>query len=83
MKKYTLSGGLHGVAEELLRPQDRKNGTGQSADPVFYVYVEAVSCPLSPHHRITGMIAFSLHLCYSIKYHTVPVMGSKYRRHTS
>ncbi len=30
------------MAEELLRSQDRKCGTGHSADPVFFVYGEAV-----------------------------------------
>ena len=33
------------MAEELLRPQNRKIGTGRAADPVFFVYGEAVSCP--------------------------------------
>lgn len=26
------------MAEELLRSQDRKYGTGHSADPVFFIY---------------------------------------------
>lgn len=33
------------MAERLLRPRDRKYGTGHIADPVFFVYGEAVlSC---------------------------------------
>ena len=48
-QRRPLPGGLHGVAERLLRSQNREYGTGYIAGPVFFVYSKAVSCPRTAH----------------------------------
>ena len=80
-QRRPLPGGLHGVAERLLRSQDRKCGTGHIADPVFFEYSGIFFTPGFCQYQSTKSKRYSplwlslVHTCvksyFSIKFFSI------------